>query len=326
MKRLYFLTIFLLVFIFFISGTGIRKVKVIKLPELYTSDGRFVVFGKRIISYEPKTFTLKSFDLSGKLIGKKVIKGEGPGEISASLGTYIVPFRKNTFLIIESIKKRWVKYDKNLNYLGEGFLPSSVTVLKAWGNVIVGGDVGMGKDYTLKISLVSKDLKSSKVIFSGDVGKFTGKIDPNSTFVSLDLFGNLIVFGYGNGNKITLINTSGKVVKDVKLPEINPSSYSEKEKEEMMSQLPSNVRNYFVIDKYPKIFQVLFHGKDEIVVVTGERKKSGFRGFLYNLRSGNVKEFILPETDNLFLKQGGNYWGIKEGDDGCIITVFKIEE
>ncbi len=322
-KKTLFILLGLLMVISLSFTKGINK---IELNDLYISSGRFIVSGNSIITIDNKDFNIKVFGQDGKLIKKKDIKGNGPGEVS-TLGTFIFPDGKG-FILLESQKRKWIKYNKDLIFLKEGKLDSPVTFLKKCKYGYIAGMASFMTKYYRKIFLYSEKLINKKLLFTDYGENFEKKLNTNELYILLDSTDEKIAFFGGNKPIVNIIDYSGKVLKKLNLKKyIKPSEYSKEELSGISKNLPSEVRKMMEFKKYPPITQLLFISKDKILIVSGEKKKlKGWKSFTYDTGNNKLKEIKPLPLGDIFIYKNSNLYIMGEGENAPYLMKINIKE
>jgi hypothetical protein len=302
---------------YFLCGSDI-----IRLNELSSTGGKFIISDNYIYTFDPKDYTIKIFSLRGELINIKSLNGGGPGEVS-TMGGMIYRNGEN-LLILEPVKKRWIEYDKKLNFLREGRFDEPITVVKNMGKNLIGGNGGLeeGK-YIKKIYLLSDNFKLKKEIYK-EYGKFLeNKIDSNEFYITVDATPELIAFRFGNTNKVRMIDINGNLQREISL-NIKPTMYGKDSLYLIRKFLPQKIENFMEFTTYPFIFQVLFISNYELLIISGEMVHNDqAKGYIYNLNSETTKNKTLPIGVYCFHK--GILYIISEDEEGCFLKDIRIK-
>jgi hypothetical protein len=318
--------IFLILLTVLVLTSGfVKGMKKISLGELYISSGRFIVSMDKIITIDNKDYNLKVFGKDGKLIKRKCIKGNGPGEVS-TFGTFIFP-DGNGFILLESQKRKWLKYNKDLKFIKEGKLEEPVTFLKRCKKGYIAGEASFTTKYYRKIYLYSGKLKNKKLLFTDSGKKFGDKMDTNELYILLDNTDDIIVFFGGNKPIVNIIDFSGKLLKKINLEQyITPSKYNKEELSGMSKNIPPEVRKMMKFKEYPPIIQLLCISNNRILIVSGEKKNGGWKSFIFNTKNHKLKEIKSMPTGDIFVYNNGNLYIMSEGEDTPYVIKISIKE
>lgn len=311
-----------IIFSLFLSFCMLNGKSLVRLDELSGIGGKFIVLKDLIYTFDNKDFSIKVFSSQGKLKKTKSIKGEGPGEVS-TLGSWIA-LNGEKILIIEGIKKKWIEYDKDLNFLREGGLEKPFSVVKRMGKVLVSGvtDVEEGK-HCRKIYLLSEDLKVKKEIYREYGKALSFKMDSNEFHFTLDITDKLIAFGCGSSNKVKIIDIHGNLKKEIKV-KVKPTKYDEHTLQSIERLLPLEAKKLVGFGTYPFIFQVLFVSNRELMIITGEiMSYDQAKSYIYDLKTQRLRNIIIPV---------GIYWYdrnvliiLSEDEEGCFLQRLGIK-
>lgn len=311
-----------ILFSLFLSFCLLYGKSLVRLDELSGIGGKFIILKDFIYTFDNKDFSIKLFSSQGKLIKTKSIKGEGPGEVS-TLGSWIA-LNGEKILIIEGIKKKWIEYDKDLNFIREGSLEKPFSIVKRAGKVLVSGvtDVDEGK-YCRKIHLLSEDLGVKKEIYREYGKALSFKMDSNEFHFTLDIMDKLIVFGNGSSNRVKIIDINGNLKKEIKV-KAKPPKYDEHALHTIERLLPLEVKNLVEFGTHPFIFQVLFVSNHELMIITGEiMSYNQAKSYIYDLKTQHLRNIIVPL---------GIYWYdrnvltiLSEDEEGCFLQRMGIK-
>lgn len=283
--------------------------------------GRFTIIEESIYAFDSKEFAIKVFSKEGKFQFSKKIKGEGPGEI-LTLGS-IFADEKNV-LIIETIRKKWVRYDHKLNFLSEGKYDEPINYLKRTGLGIVGGVASFGDRYYRKLLLFKNNFEKLKEIFREYGENFRGKIISNELYITFDANDEFIAFASGNSNKIKLIDYEGNLKKVITL-KVKASEYKEEELSSIFKNLPQEAKELIEFKLYPYILQILFINKDELLIITGEFAKKNAKSYIYDWKKDLIKKSFQASA-GFYQLSGDILYSLLANESGCIIREIPLSE
>ncbi len=318
--------IFTVIFLMIESFCFSKKPARIILNELYISSGRFVVSDNSIITIDNKDYTLKVFSITGKLIKKKTIKGNGPGEVS-TLGTFIFPDGKG-FMIIESQKRKWLKYDKKLGFIKEGKLDEPVTVITKVKNGYIAGEASFAQKYFRKIFFYTDDFSKKREIYVEYGRDFGKRLDTRELYMTIDSKGNKFAISGGNKPVVKVLSFSGKILDKIDLTEkINPSKYGKEELSSILKNIPPEMRKIMEFETYPPVTALLFLSETKLLIVSGEKNRERyFKSFLYNMDGKKLKEIKNIPEGNTYVFQSGKLFIMNEGEEAPYIIIMNIKE
>ncbi|MEO0294298.1 MAG: 6-bladed beta-propeller [candidate division WOR-3 bacterium] len=294
---------------------------IVRLNELSSVGGKFVILNNSIYTFDTKEYSLKIFSFNGKLILSKSIRGEGPGEVS-TMGSFIAQSGEN-ILILETIKKKWIEFDSNLKFLREGRFEEPITIIKKIGKFSVGGVAGLeeGK-YSRKIYLLSENFDIKREVYKEYSKYLKNRMDANEFYITLDTIDTLIAFGSGSKGKVKIIDINGDLKKELEI-KIKPTKYDEDSLYTMQKLLPSRVKDLVKFETYPLIFQVIFTSKDELLIVSGNvMKNNQAKSYLYNLKSQKMVSATIPMGILSYHKNA--LFIMSEDENGCFLEKVKL--
>ncbi len=293
----------------------------IRLNELSSVGGRFVVIENSIYTFDSRDFAIKVFSKGGKLKYSKKIKGEGPGELSTN--GFIVEDGKN-LLILEPMRKKWVRYDSELNFLNEGWFDEPINFIKRTDSGIIGALANFSNKYYRKLFLFSNNFEKIKEIFKEYGENFSGKIVSNELYITFDEKDGLIAFASGNSNRIKLIDYDGNLKKEIEVM-VRPCKYKEEELSSIFKNLPAEARELIDFKIYPYFLQILFLQRNELLVITGEFENKKAKSYIYEVENGFVKRSFYTHGGFYQLK-GDALYSLMEDEYGCIIKESSLSE
>jgi len=286
--------------------------------------GADVAADGRIFVLDFKAKKVNVFDPNGKKLKEFGQEGQGPGEWNTPSGLQLLSDRE--LMINDSSNRKLIYSDLEGKMTREVSYAKKLAMLEVIdsGGQYVGCEMGMeGNSIAYTIAKYDADFnqlfKIDTLLMASPLGG--GKINPFTITYDycLDGSGN-IIYGRSSSYEIKYFNPEGQLVKIVR-KEYRPQSISQKDKEEMLKQIPEtpgmNLKEMVVFPANYPAFSGFFVDEENRLYVRTYEKGKAKDSYLVDIFSAEGKLIARCEmTDGAFLAKNGKIYTIEKDEEG----------